>query len=113
MTSVPAREQRRRRQALGSAFLGDDRLHRGDGAIGELDLDHVGADLANRLLEANLAPVDAQVAGILDRVSDLLGPDGAEELAILTSALVDSQDGLGEQRGSLLFALGSGFLGLF
>src|ERR1700710_676318 len=106
-------EQRRRLPASGSAFLSDDRLHRGDGAIGELDLDHMGADLADRLLEADLAPVDAQVTGVLDRVGDLLGPDGAEELAVLAGTLVNRQDGLGEQRGCLLFTLGAGFLGLF
>src|SRR5436190_5429676 len=51
-----------------SALLGDDRLHGRDRAVGQLDLDHVGADLADRLLEAHLSPVDAQVACLADRV---------------------------------------------
>ena len=53
--------------ALFLALFGDDRLHRGDRAVGDLDLDHVGADLADRLLEADVAAVDAQVAGLADR----------------------------------------------
>src|SRR4051794_561486 len=99
--------------ARGSAFLGDDRLHRGDGAVGKLDLDHVGADLAQGLLETDLTAVDTQIASVADRVGDLLGADRAEQLAVLAGALVDRQHRLGEQRGRLLFALGAGFLSRF
>src|SRR5689334_9101538 len=40
-------------------LLGHDRLHRRGRAAGELDVDHVGADLVDRLFEADLAAVDA------------------------------------------------------
>ena len=56
----------------GLLLLGDDRLDRGDGAVGELDLDHEGADFAQRLLEPHFAFVDPQVAGVAQRVDDLL-----------------------------------------
>ena len=36
---------------VGLLLLADDRLDRGDGAVGELDLDHEGAEFAQRLLE--------------------------------------------------------------
>src|SRR4051812_12451845 len=48
----------------GLLLLGDDRLDGGDGAVAELDLDHEGADFAQRLLEPHLAFVDPQVAGL-------------------------------------------------
>src|SRR3954454_21702957 len=50
------------------ALFGDDRLDLGGRAAGHLDLDHEGADLADRLLQADLAPVDPQAARLLDRV---------------------------------------------
>src|SRR6476661_7075903 len=94
-------------------LLGNDRLDRGDGAVGKLDLDHEGADFAQRLLEADFAFIDAKVAGVAERVDDLLGADRPEQLAVLAGPLVDRQDGLGEQAGCLGFALGTYLLGLF
>ena len=43
-----------------------------DHARGDLDLDHVRAKLPDRLLEADVALVDAKPARLLDRVDDLL-----------------------------------------
>ena len=40
----------------------------------ELDLDHEGAELAQRLVEPHLAFVDPQVARVAQRVDDLFRP---------------------------------------
>src|SRR6478672_11129454 len=92
-------------------LLGEDRLHRGDVAVGELDLDHVGADLADRLLEADSAVVAADVTRVADRRDYLFRPDRAEELAVFARPLVDRQHCLREQRGGLSFARGAFALG--
>src|SRR3954454_8814863 len=92
--------------------LGDDGLDRRRDPAADLDLDHESAGLADRLLEADLLAVDLDAAGGLDRLGDLGGGDGAEELAVLPGAVVDSQDGLAEQRGGLAGALRGLLLGL-
>ena len=92
-----------RRELLG---VGDDRLHGGGLAPADLDLDHVGAGLADRLVEADLLALDLELASRLDRLGDLLGGDGAEQLAVLAGLVVDRQDGLAEQGGGLAGALG-------
>ena len=43
--------------------LGDDRLHLRGGPAADLDLDHEGPGLADRLLEADLLPVHLEPAG--------------------------------------------------
>src|ERR1700733_2662794 len=97
----------------GLLLLGNDRLDRGDGAVGKLDLDHEGADFAQRLLEPDAFFLDPQVAGLAQGVDDLLGADRAEQLAVLAGPLVDRQHRLAEQAGGLGFALGPGLLRLF
>jgi hypothetical protein len=97
-----------RKTLAGSALLlfGDDRLDAGGRSASQLNLDHVGAGLVDRLLEADLAAVDLQTAGITNRVRDLLRRDRAEELAVLAGAVVDGEDGLRHQRRGFLGALG-------
>ena len=41
-------------------LLDDDRLDRRGDAVGDLDDDHVGADVADRVVEVDVAPVDAR-----------------------------------------------------
>ena len=74
--NVAARRRRARRfvrSACAALLLLDD--HRLDGrgdAVGDLDDDHVGADVLDRLVEVDLAAVDRDAAGLLDRVGDVL-----------------------------------------
>src|SRR5829696_498643 len=96
------------------SHLGDDRLDRGGRPAANLDLDHVGAGLANRILEADLLAIDLDPARGLDRVGDLGRGDRAEELAVLPGAVVDRQNRLAKQRGrfaSTLRGLALGLLG--
>src|SRR5436190_7746265 len=62
--------------------LDDHRFHVGRGALGELDLDQVGADVTDRLLELDLALVDLQAARVADRIGNLGGRDRPVEAAI-------------------------------
>ena len=99
-----------------SLFLfGDDRLDRSDRAVGYFDVDHVGADLVDRGIEADLAAIDLDGTGVTDRLGDLLGGDGAVELAVFTGTVMDGQNGLGEERrgfGGTGQGLALGLLGL-
>ena len=61
---------------------------------GKLDLDHVGADLADRVVEVDLAAVDLEPARLGDRVGDLGAGDRAVELAVLAGAVLDREHGL-------------------
>ncbi len=82
--------------------------HRLDGrvhALVDLDDDHVRADVADRLLELDLAAVDSDSAGLADRVGDVLRGDRAEQTAVLAGLLLDRQDGAAEQRSVLLRAV--------
>jgi hypothetical protein len=94
-----------RPEPRGPFLLADDRLDRGSRAVGQLDLDHEGAEFAQRLVEFDFAFVDSQVASLAQRVGDLLRPDRSEQLAVLAGPLVDRQHGLGEQPGRRGFAL--------
>src|SRR4051794_33422474 len=94
------------------SHLGHDGLDRGRGPAADLDLDHVGAGLTDRILEPDLLAIDLDPTCGLDRISDLGRGDGAEELAVLPGAVVDREDRLAEQRGCLAGALGGLALGL-
>jgi hypothetical protein len=51
----------------------------------------------DRGVETDLPAVDLDATGIADRLGDLLGRDGAVELAVFAGTVVDRQNGLGEQ----------------
>src|SRR5687768_9024819 len=53
----------------------DHGLHRRGHPVGDLDDDHVGADVADRLVEVDLAAVHLDAAGVADRVDDVLRRD--------------------------------------
>ena len=61
--------------------------------------------------QADLLAVDLDASRRLDRVGDLGGGDGAKELPVLSGAVVDRQDRLGEQRRGLAGALRGLLLG--
>ena len=71
-------------------------------AVADLDRDHAGADRLDRLLEVDLAAVDVDAAGLLDRVDDVLRGDRAEQAAVVAGLVGDGEHGLVEQRGALL-----------
>src|SRR6185295_11388454 len=64
------------------ALLHDHGLHARHHIRGDIDLDHVSAELFDRLLQAHVPPVDAQSSRLPDRIDDLLRGDRAEETAI-------------------------------
>src|SRR3954454_4694741 len=112
---IPGRNRAWRRGAVFAPLLlrfGDDRLDRRRDPAADLDLDHVGPGLSDRLLEADLLAVDLDAARGLDRLGDLGGGDGAEELSVLSGAVVDRQHGLAEQGGGLAGAFRRLLLGL-
>src|SRR4051794_1455039 len=85
----------------------DHRLDGCDNARRDLDLDDAGADRLDRLAEPDVVPVDREAARLLDRVSDVLRRDRAEQAAVLARLVRDREDGLVEQLGALLrLALG-------
>src|SRR5918997_2069111 len=75
----------------------DDRLHVRGHALVHLDRDHVGTGGPDRLLERDLAPVDANAARLLDRVDDFLRGDRPEQATIFARGVRDGQDGLAQQ----------------
>src|SRR5688500_18042234 len=87
-------------------LLDDHRLDARDDAVGDLDLDHARAHGLDRLLEVDLAAIDADAAGLLDRLDDVLRGHRAEEAAVVARLLGDGEDGPVEQRRALLRALG-------
>src|SRR3954470_2858480 len=95
-----AREALQRpREGRGRSLLllfDDERLDGRRHAVGDLDDDHVGADVLDRLLEVDLPAVDLQAAGVADRVGDVLGGDRAEQPPVLARLLRDGQDGARE-----------------
>src|SRR5207247_5398118 len=92
-----------RRARLGA--LDDHRLHVGRGVLGELDLDEVGADVADRLDQVDLALVDPYAAGVANCVGDLARGHRAVQAAVGASLGGDGEDGLGERLDLLLRAL--------
>src|SRR5919199_988877 len=58
-------------------LLDDHRLDGRRDAVGHLDVDHARADRADRLLQVDLAAVDADPARLADRVRDVLRRDRA------------------------------------
>src|SRR3954470_4937806 len=95
------------RRTGGRLLLLDD--HRLDGrgdAVLDLDVDHAGADRADRLLEVDLAAVDRDPAGLLDRVGDVLRGDGREQAAVVARLVLDREHRAVEDRRGLLRALG-------
>src|SRR5439155_15197474 len=86
--------------ARAALLLFDD--HRLDGrgdVVGDLDDDHARADRADRLIEVDLAAVDADAAGLADGVDDVLRRDGAEEAAVVAGLMGDREHGLVEELG--------------
>src|ERR687894_2470421 len=77
----------------GLLALDDHRLHRGGDALGDLHDDDVGADVLDRLVDVDLAPVDLDPARLFDRVGDVLVGHPAEQAAVGARLLADRQDG--------------------
>src|SRR4051812_2675371 len=85
-----------------------------DDAVLDLDLDHARPDGADRLLEVDLAAVDRDAAGLLDRVDDVLRRDRAEQAAVVARLVRDRQHGAVQRLGGLTRGgrrLGEGALG--
>src|SRR5205085_12502088 len=61
--------------------------------------------MADRILEMDLAAVDADAAGVADRVGDVLRGHRTEQPAVVARLLRDRQNGAAEQRRVLLSAL--------
>ena len=93
-----------RRASRRLLLLDDHRLDGRRDAVLDLDDDHVGPDVLDRLLEVDLAAVDLDAAGVLDRVGDVLVGDRAEQATVVAGLLLDREDRLGEQLGVLLRA---------
>ena len=89
-------------QSLG---VHDHRLHRCRDAGRDLDLDHVGAQLPDRLVEAHLAVVELEAARLAGRRRRSPLPSRSRTAAVVTGAVRDREHGLAEQRGGLLRAL--------
>ena len=89
-------------EGAAAALRGDDHGLDGRGhVVGDLDDDHVGPGVADRVLEVDLAAVDADAARVADRVGDVLRGDRAEQPPVVARLLRDRQDGASEQRGVL------------
>src|SRR5690242_801415 len=84
-----ARLNRLRGVRAGLLRVDDDRLDRRRDAVADPDDDLVGADVADRLLEVDVAAVDVEPAGVLDRVGDVLRGDRAEQAAVVAGLLRD------------------------
>ncbi len=95
-------------------FFDHDGLDGGDYVVCNLDVDHVGAQFPDRLVQPHLALVQLEPARLADRVCDLLRGDGAEQPAVRAGVVGDREHGLGEQRRRLtatLLLIASGRLG--
>ena len=75
-------------------------------ALGHLDGDHVGTGGLDRLVQVDPPLVELQPAGLLDGIHDLLTGDRAKEPPVVARLVGDRQDGLAQQPGGLLRALG-------
>src|SRR4051812_38257079 len=98
----------------GLVLLDDHGLDGRDDAVLDLDLDHARPDGADRLLEVDLAAVDRDAAGLLDRVDDVLRRDRAEQAAVVARLVRDRQHGAVQRLGGLARGgrrLGEGALG--
>ena len=71
-------------------------------AVDDLDDDHVGADVLDRLRQVHVAFVDLQPARFADRVGDVLRGDRAEQAAVGAGLLGDRQHRAVEQVDVLL-----------
>src|SRR5438132_6683513 len=71
----------------------------------DLDLDHMGSELPDRLLEPHLAPVDPEVPCLLHGLHDLLRRDRAVKATILPCRVANGQHGLRKECRSLLNSL--------
>src|SRR3954447_22491001 len=90
------------RGAAARLLLLDD--HRLDGrrdAGRDLDDDHPRADGLDRLVEVDVAPVDRDAAGVVDRIGDVLRRDRSEESPVLTRLMRDREHGAVEQLRAL------------
>src|SRR4051794_3873913 len=95
----------RKGRAVTLLLLDDHRLDgRGD-AVLDLDVDHAGADRADRLLEVDLAAVDLDAAGLLDRVDDVLRGDRTEQTAVVAGLVGDREHRAAEHGSGVLGAL--------
>src|SRR4051794_17721596 len=92
----------RKGRAVTLLLLDDHRLDgRGD-AVLDLDVDHAGADRADRLLEVDLAAIDRDAAGLLDRIDDVLRRDRAEQAAVVAGLVRDREHGAAQDGRGLL-----------
>src|SRR4051794_13759146 len=95
----------RKGRAVTLLLLDDHRLDgRGD-AVLDLDVDHAGADRADRLLEVDLAAIDLDAASLLDRVDDVLRRDRAEQAAVVAGLVGDREHRAAEHGSGVLGAL--------
>ena len=106
---VPGRAPRSRRapSERGRVLLDHHGLDVGEHAVADLDGDHAGAGRADRLLEVDLAPVDLEAAGLLDRVDDVLRAQGPNRRpsspawwAIVSTVLLSSSALSSARRGA-------------
>ena len=80
----------------------DEDLHGRDEALGDFHVDHEAAHLLDRLLEKDVALVDALAAGLEDRVGDVGVGHRAEQPVFLADARLHGDDGAIEGVGDLL-----------
>ena len=89
---------RRRRYFLATTMVLIVAVH----AVDDLDDDHVGADVLDRLGQVHVAFVDPQAARFADRGGDVLGGDRAEQAPVGAGLLGDRQHRAVEQVDVLL-----------
>ena len=67
--------------------------------------DHVGADVADRLVEVDLAPIDLDPARVPDGIGDVLGRDRPEQAPVVAGLLGNREHGPAEHGRALARAL--------